>query len=329
MSWAEIKKAINSNLAVPLNEQFQMPKPLDYYFPFIGGSFPFNGGAANITISADTTWDDVIGFKQVGVLTINAGKVLTIARSPFYIFADEIVFGDAGSVINGNGPNGADAGTFSAVYARGATAVSGGGRAQGGCGGIMLAVLANKISGANGAIRANGGNGWSNNTNASAITQFGGQGALSNLFNNAEMQRYYGGILYVLSDGGGTLPYGGAGGGSGGSTGGGSGFGGGGGQGSPRDGKAYMGNGIGSMSINLWVMLAQLNCLGGGGGTAYVSTTGANSAASGGGGGAVLVIAKQISNTPTVQANGGVKSGSATYSGDGGAGFALVKEVSF
>ena len=301
--------------------------PLSFYFPFIGGSFPFHSGAANITISANTTWDDVIGFKQVGVLTINAGKVLTIARSPFYIFADEIVFGDAGSVINGNGPNGADAGTFSAVYARGGTAVSGSARTQGGCGGIMLAVLANKISGADGVIRANGGNGWSNNTNAGTTTYSGGQGALSNSFNNTgAVQLYVGGIVYVLSTGGGGAN-GGRGGGSGGQQGGGSGFGGGGGEASV--GLPYTNNGIGTMNINLWVMLAQLNCLGGGGGHAMAHTTGASSAASGGGGGAILVLAKTIANNPTVQANGGTMSGYATFGKDGGAGFALAKEVEF
>ena len=58
-------------------------------FSWAGGVFPF-AGTQDITVSGATTWNDSVGYKKVKKLTIAAGQTLTIQKSPFYIFADEI-----------------------------------------------------------------------------------------------------------------------------------------------------------------------------------------------------------------------------------------------
>lgn len=291
---------------------------LSQYFGWAGRSYPYNN-ETDIVISSNTTWSDAVGYKKVRKLTIAAGVILTIAKSPFVIFADEIVFGDAASIIDGSGPAGAASGTFATTYARGGTIVGGSARAQGGCGGIMLFILANTISGANGIIKANGGDGFRNTTNAGVNSQAGGQGSLSSSFDvgtggglelfagtsvltTATNKTYLHPQGRMLGDGGG----GGTGGGSG-INGGGSGIGGGGSGAAATNGGSPF-NTIRPDALN---ELAFLGCLGGGGGGASVNTTGTNNAAGGGGGGSIVVWSKFFNAIPTLQANGGAAVGTA------------------
>jgi hypothetical protein len=292
------------------------------YFSWAGSNFPFNSDSANITISAPTTWDDAVGYKKVGKLTINAGQTLTIQKSPFYIFADEIAFGDTDSTIDASGLSGsATPTTFPTTQANGATAQSGSALSQGGCGGGMLLILCNRITGANGIIKADGGNGYSNTTNASGDTFKGGQGALSSTINNggggesfilavngaltSSTATLLCSTLNLLGDGGGGNPRASGGGSGQGSAvsfvGGGSGIAGGGGAAAVENGFTAT---ITPMPLDL-IQLAQIKCRGGGGGAALVSTTGTGNICAGGGGGAILVFTHTTTATPTLQANGG------------------------
>jgi hypothetical protein len=301
-------------------------RPLDYYFPFVGGNFPYNGDAPDITISSNTVWDDFIGFKQVGKLTINAGVTLKIEQSPFIIFADEIVFGGTDSIIDGSGPSGAASGDHPSWCAKGATVVGNGGRVQAGCGGIMLLIVTNRISGAKGSIRANGGDGWAQQAPSSRQFAQGGQGALSALLPTDAPPEAWGGLGFYLARGGGNVSNGGGGtgGGSGGQIpgnynhGGGSGIGGGGASGAGTAGYPCPG----THNLKTWMFLHSLNCLGGGGGAAFNSTT---PTAAGGGGGLVGLLVGEIGVAPILEANGGVADGPAY---NGGAGFTFIEDVS-
>ncbi|WEK53312.1 MAG: hypothetical protein P0Y55_12015 [Candidatus Cohnella colombiensis] len=307
------------------------------YFGWAGSSFPF-AGETDVVISSNTTWSDVAGFRKIRKLTINAGIVLTIARSPFSIFADEIVFGSTTSQIKGDGPSGAASGNHSSNYARGATRETGNlaTRAQAGCGGIMLFVVARKFSGAAGVISANGGAGYfgtvaatgsgnANNQGQGALSSFRSSGlAVQEVYDGSASASSTSGINYLhplgrlLSDGGGGGGASGIGGGSGGVnnssniSGGGSGIGGGGGAYISGNNTLPGGQNI-TLSPNLLIELANFGCLGGGGGgVAYTlnSSSTANGEAAGGGGGSVCVWGREFAVTPVLQANGGLSSSS-------------------
>ena len=318
----------------------RVPKYLDGQLSlggWAGGTFPYDEDAADITISSDTSWTDSAGFKRVGLLTINSGIVLTIAISPFYIFAREIVFGSTGSIINGNGPSGASSGTFSAAYARGGTATGGSARAQGGCGGILLVVCAGRISGAAGVFRVNGGDGY-RNTTAPGVgngNSRGGQGCFSKSFNvSAASPEDWSGatgaagtppiLSHLFTGTGGTGgATGGASGGSGASSGGGSGGSGIGGGGGATSGGATAGaQGLILPGPQYLLFLASIGCLGGGGGGAAVpiDLDGTPNGAGGGGGGGLLVYTAEDQVTPTLQANGGAAT---TNGANGAAGVAI------
>lgn len=304
-----------------------------------GSRFPFSEGAADIVISGATTWSDAAGFKRVGKLTINAGQTLTIARSPFWIFADEINFGDTASQIFGGGPAGASSGTFSAAYARGATYVSTG-RAQGGCGGIILFVVCRTITGAAGKIVADGGNGYRDTTAAAATGGRGGQGAFSRNFDvSSANNEDWGGanglgvvgdnppllIALLLGSGGSIGNGGGVAGGSG--SGSGASAGGAGGSGIGGGGTASTliiaaGTSLVPPSPQQLMMLASMGCLGGGGGGAYCEiAVGTNNGSGGGGGGSVVVWVSDLAVTPTLTATGG------SGTGNGSAGAAGVTHL--
>lgn len=302
-----------------------------------GSRYPYHETAADVTISAPTTWNDVQGFHRVGKLTINASQTLTIGISPFFIFADEIVFGGTDSIIDASGAPGTSAATaFSATsFARGGTAVQTNGKAQGGCGGGILIVVARKISGAAGVIRANGGAAGGNTTNASAISSIGGQGALSSLFDGTTQQAWLGNFAVgvLLTEGGknGAGSAQGQGGGSGGGSGsgtnagaGGSGIAGGGGVNLAGSSATAGQDCRPVISPQQILYLASIGCLGGGGGCGGVHTTGSNNGAGGGGGGAVLVYVIDLAVTPTLSATGGALFGSGLA---GGAGYAQIIDL--
>jgi hypothetical protein len=315
---------------------------LSSFLGWAGSNFPYNSNSADITISGATTWNDACGYRKVGKLTINAGQTLTITKSPFYIFADEINFGDTSSCIDASGLSGsATPTTFPTTQANGGTAQSGSALAQGGCGGGMLFILCNRITGANGVIKANGGNGYKNVTNADSSTYGGGQGALSSAINysGSITEKFYyllgelgpvpegdtsaGTLAYsldkLLGAGGGAI-YGGVGGGSGSVQ-----------VASPTSNvcgsSGIGGGGSGTESGCLptitplpteLLMLANLRCLGGGGGPARVHTNGFYNCTGGGGGGSIVVWTHTATATPTLQANGGI--GTSTSNSDGAAG---------
>jgi len=352
MSWAEIKKAINSDLNKPLNVKIdELAEPgmfgMDIIsgLRFLRGVYPYHNGAADITISVDTTWDDVLGYKRVGKLTVAAGVKLTIARFPFFILADEIEFGDTSSWICADGLSGFAGMGYSAypdTYARGAILGSTA-RAAGGCGGGLLFILCNAISGANGKITADGGNGYYLPDSTSPITSRGGQGALSsqyiiaaNAAGATTIEDWKTGLIPIfvqLGVGGGLTTYAGTGGGSGGQTtalgAGGSGIGGGGAAGNAAN--VTVGAAASTqITPSLLMLLAQFGCKGGGAGGAYGSDTVAGrTAGGGGGGGAVCVLYKTKTATPALQANGGTGSyQNASYPGsNGGAGLTFLLEV--
>jgi hypothetical protein len=283
------------------------------FFGWAGSQFPFVPSAvADIVISAPTTWSDAVGYKQVGKLTINAGQVLSINKSPFYIFCNELNFGDTASIIDASGFNGNIAGGF--------TALGGGsaGTVRGGDGGGMLFIIAGKITGASGVIKANGGNGYGT---ASGSSQ-GGQGALSKSVSLAYAQSWDGTSVVtttnnptylnplgtVLGSGGNS---GGSGGGSGASSNGGCGGSGIGGGGCGSSAAAGLQSSV-LLIVNTLIELAKCGCRGGGGG-------GGNTAgAGGGGGGSVAIWTHSVVSQPVSQANGG------SLSGTGGAGAAGV-----
>lgn len=307
------------------------------YFGWAGTQYPFvPSGATDITISGATTWNDSVGYKQINKLTINAGQTLTIAKFPFYIFCNELNFGDSSSCIDASGLSGNSSLTaFPSTYARGATA----NQFQCGCGGGLIFIIAGKITGASGIIKANGGNGYiSNQTGAN--TWVAGQGALSTSFNipnSTALESFYvspfvGGAptsasnyYYTTSKllGAGGTAQGGVGGGSGGSAsgvvGGGSGIGGGGGC----NGTAATTNGSTS-SITLQpqdlLFLASIKCLGGGGGGTGSTGSSNQNNASGGGGGGIVVWTHSYVSQPTVQANGGNGTNIGGWTCNGGAG---------
>lgn len=311
-----------------------------------GKAFPYDGGAADVTIAGATTWADSARFRRVGLLTVNA--VLTIARFPFFIFCRELNFGGVG-VIDASGAAGlATAGqVHPPAYARGGNVESASSIANGGDGGGLIVIIAGRVTGnSGGAIKANGGAGAANaaGTNATGVMQVG-QGALSisqpaagaaavsqqiwagtNATPNYASQR----LSLVLSSsvglggtgggsGGGST---GAGGGGTGTAGGGSGIGGGGSAGvTTAPTAALVAPGPGDL-----LDLAILGCLGGGGGAAAVANTNnAGGGGGGGGGGGILVITDQFVITPVTQVTGGAAGGALASAG--GAGVAHLVEV--
>jgi len=354
MSWAEIKKAVNSDLSKPLNVKIdELAEPgmfgMDVIsgLRFLRGVYPYHNGAADITINEDTTWDDIWGFKRVGKLTIAAGKKLTIARFPFFILADEIEFGDVNSWICADGPSGAATGAFPETYSRGGTAESGAVRAQGGCGGGLLFVLCNSLSGADGKITANGGNGFAINENSGATRARGGQGALSfsyDVSTDAELWDTESLVMTfaLLANGGyhGGVINGGTGGGSGRgsassySAGGGSGIGGGAGaHADPNNTTRAPGGSLGTRRIvtpGNMLTLAVMGCRGGGGGGAALrsSTSYNDYNHGGGGGGGGVVVFYRTKNNFVVEANGGLNGGNSRWAAlAGGAGITMLLEV--
>jgi hypothetical protein len=304
MSWAEIKKAINSDLNKPLNEQ----SLLNAYFGWAGSKFPYDDGADDIIISGPTTWADSCGYKKVGRLTIHSDAVLSIKASPFYIFAREIVFTTINSQISADGNDGSidPALSFSA---------KGGGShetTRGGDGGGMLFIVAQRIYGEPGMISANGGNG----SDLGGTGSGGGQGCFDpTMITGTTPNRFFGPLASALADGGGSNTTAGAGGGSGSAGYGGSGIGGGGGR------SGGIGNPAKQLTPAILLELAKYGCLGGGGGGGSLNSM--NRAACGGGGGSVCVWVRELSTVaPILQANGGVKA----LGSDGGAGIThLIK----
>lgn len=298
-------------------------------FDWLGMRFPFEDSPADITISANTTWTDSEGFKRANILTINAGVTLTVARSPFFILCNELVFGSTTAIISGNGPNGrasygAGAPTNWSNYARGALVSqdnSGGGTnavwGEGGAGGIMLFVLARTIRGAAGIVRSNGGTGTGANTGGPVTdAATAAQGALTD--NQSDGTPGLTEVRLLLGTGGGASSYTGAGAeGGNGSTSvggdesyakGGSGIGGGGGYTSITATHATGSQANRTLGPIQLLFLAQLGCLGGGGGGAFCDNTGGLGKGAGGGGGVVCVWAYDLQVTPTLQANGGLNS---------------------
>lgn len=293
------------------------------HFAWAGKAYPF-AGTSDLTISSNTTWDDVAGFKKIRKLTINAGVTLKIDQTPFIIFADEIECG-AGAVIDISGPNGASSGDFTCRQPHGATAVSGGARAQGGCGGGFLVLLCNKLSGVALTIKANGGDGWRNNTTGSSDTPgvglegaFSRRGSRNPQWNGSDRadSGYLNLVGIWLGEGGGRYSSV-----TGMSSGGapGSGIGGGGGA---ELNDAGDGTQMDFRHILILLELLKYGCLGGGGGKAYVSSSSNRNPAAGGGGGAILVFANDPESiTPIMEANGGLGvTGSAVTVGNGAAG---------
>ena len=289
------------------------------YFSWAGRGFPFCDDAADITISGATTWNDAAGFKRAGKLTIAAGVTLTIAKTPFYIFAREIAFGGTTSTITASGYNGSVDNNTS-FSARGGGSHS---NVRGGDGGGMLFIVCDTISGANGRIWANGGNGYG----TSGGPEMGGQGAFSASFNlyAGAQERWSGeyvvtttssktylhplGVLLVAGGDDAVAQFAGTGGGSGAGLGGGSGIGGGG------SGYSSSGTNVGraakSLTPLLLITLAQSGCRGGGGGGGRPDGSG------GGGGGSVCVWARTLTSTPVLTANGGTPSNSGAAGGAG------------
>lgn len=122
------------------------------------GSFPFTN-EADVRIESYTEWDDIEGYRKVGVLTIGAGQQLRITRSPFIIFAKQIIFESTTSTINASGWHGTEYSRYASTsYATGGF-INQLGSVHGGCGGGMLLIVTDRVSGAQGSISANGGNG--------------------------------------------------------------------------------------------------------------------------------------------------------------------------
>lgn len=306
------------------------------YFSWAGSKFPYNVGASDITISANTTWNDSVGYKKVKKLTINAGITLTIAKSPFFIFADEINFGSATSCIDASGAG-----------AKGAMQYWNPTYCWCGNGGGLLIIVANSITGANGIIKANGldaGSGPS--LSGVSQTYVGGFGALSNLTSALAYQEDWcpapasnASVLapldlgrHLASGGGARI---GTGGGSGGwvnststAAGGGSGIGGGAGGYSSTSPFLKSGEACrATLTLAVLVQLALAGCKGGGGGAGMSYPSAGSLALGGGGGGGLGIFAHNQSATPTLQANGGnslYQSATPTSTYTGGAGVAYL-----
>jgi hypothetical protein len=305
----------------------------DNIFGWAGLSYPYNNASTtDVTISGATTWDEATypdGVRRLRKLTINANQTLTITKSPFFLFCDEISVG-AAAVIDASGYSGQ--GTQPTGQARGGRAATSGGTATGGSGGGILTIVCNKVTDAgSGAltIKANGGAGASTGTTQTGAQQ-AGQGAFSNNrpSNTSTNPEFWDGAVgtsgvvappdfgLYMGVGGAQTVVGGRGGGSGGTgtdqASGGSGIGAGGGGGA-----------IAATAFNhaptSWavVMMALYGCLGGGGGAAV----GSNTKAGGGGGGGAVVWRKAAGSniTPSLQATAGAGGG-----GGGGAGSAGV-----
>lgn len=298
-------------------EESALDNTLSNYFGWAGKSFPY-AGAADVTISIDTVWDDTDadvkkGFKKVKTLTIAAGKKLSINKSPFYIFAEGIVFGDTNSSIDISGPSGSSALlTFPSWCAKGSKY---GTYAQGGCGGGLLFIVCRKISGAAGQIKANGGNGWRNTDNASNLgaaglgtfdttvpefTQLLVSGGTHGTATGNPVQIYGGGG--IAEGGGGTATN------------------------STANGRAGRVPAKSSTPDEL-LWLARFGLLGGGGGGAGASSDGACNFAGGGGGGAICVWARDLDITPALIANGGIGACNAATTCPGGAGITHLIQV--
>lgn len=276
------------------------------------GKFPF-AGSTDVTISSNTTWNDASGYRKVKKLTITAGITLRINLTPFFIFADEIVFGDANSTIDISGPNGAASGNFEDIFAMGATTTdTTGSRAQGGCGGGMIFIVARKISGAAGKIKADGGTGYVNQTMAvNAVPQVHGYGAFG-IQAYAAPPFLLGGVdistsgIVAFPRTSNKLLGAGSGGGNYGSGG----FGVGGG-GVAKGAAGYTASDVGGTwslkpTPEELLSFAKMGLRGGGGGGAVVAGGGNYNTAGGGGGGSVVVWVRDLDVTPTITVNGGI-----------------------
>jgi len=293
---------------------------LNTYFGWAGKAFPY-AGTEDITIAEDTIWNDAVGYKKVKKLTIEAGKTLKINKTPFYIFAEEIEFGDEYSCIDASGLN-----TGVPFSAAGGGDISESSTGRAGDGGGMLFVVVKKISGAAGIIKANGADGI-----YSVNTVSGGQGALSHRRTvsgtSPTASEHWTGSFGSSSNS--ILPLGHLlAGGSQGGTGGGSGFtqssgnyaggGSGIGGGGSNYGPEYHGGASNGITVSQLLCLADMGCRGGGGG----GYGGGKSA--GGGGGSVVVWVREMLSAPVLQANGGLGTAGA---GNGGAGVTHLIEV--
>lgn len=313
---------------------------MDSFFGWAGAGFPY-AGADDITISADTTWNDACGYKKFKKLTINAGVTLKVERFPFYIFCDEL----AGTgIIDASGPSGSSSLTPHPDYAAaGGIKTANGAEAQGGCGGGIILICTRLISGAV-TIKANGGDGWKNTTARSTTGCYGApgggaialhysatnqlgvnwDGSASTAANGLNFLHPYG-----IMCGKGGSSYGGRGGGHGGCSsnytiiGGGSGIAGGGGVNNlatPAPGEQPE-----RFLVPLHLLrLVEYGCIGGGGGGAYVTNVADSNGAGGGGGGAIAIWYREKTTTPNLQANGGLASGVA---GNGAAGATFLITV--
>lgn len=147
-----------------------------------GGVFPYNGASTtDVTISANTTWttaDYPNRIVKLRKLTINAGIVLTLGSPgvPWFIFVDEIAFGDTSSEIRIDGNN-----TTSGGGGRGTIS----GTRYGGRGGGAVLIVARLFSGSNGLIRARGEAGSSDATAANADGVPGAGGPLFATFDSS------------------------------------------------------------------------------------------------------------------------------------------------
>lgn len=292
-----------------------------------------NDQTTDVTVSTNTTWTTTDYPDKVvvcDVLTIAASVKLTLRGGPWFIFCNELVFGDASSHIGADGPDGGASVTYDGDDIEGATVVNGSARAQGGCGGGAVAIFATTVSGSNGTISADGGDAFRDTDNAGSNDADDGEGAIDGLLYNATVSSVLPRGAYYGRGGNGNGANGGYAGGAGqdagtGGAAGGSGFGGGGGD-------ATGGNGDGAQPTitptpaTVFLMMLVDRARGGGGGGARVSTVGSANAAGGGGGGAALLFADVLDATPTVRANGGLEA-TPTNSADGAAGFAEIVEV--
>lgn len=329
-------------------ERMAWLESVQYLVPSLLAKIP---SAGNLTISGATTWNDAAGYKRVGTLTINAGQVLRIERSPFMIICDELVWGSTSSQINGDGPDGASSSPgLSYYFAQGGRCTDGSAVAQGGYGGAGLIIIAGRVSGAAGKITVNGGDAFANGTAPTTNNvASAGRGALdirwaANSSGTAKVgaatitvaaNALAGHLTAVLGPGGGAA--GGSGGGSGGETaiggsvaraGGGSGVGGGGGAGSDQSSAGNQAMfGVRPLTVDTLLMLYALGCAGGGGGGAEVQGTGNNSAG-GGAGGYVGLVTPDLAVTPTLEYAGGAGAQQGAAVGSAGAdGFGTIVVV--
>lgn len=269
--------------------------------------------------ASDATWGNATSltdhFYRLRDLTITAGEVATLTRSPTIIVCRRLTFGSSGSVISANGVGGAGGTTANSRGGRGA--LNGQAAAQGTYTDPLGSAL-HLVLGAGGAENAAG----------AASTLVGLHEALE--------------LIAMGCVGGGGGGGGGTGAGADGGTsragvrgqsgqttsgrrggGGGSGVGGGGGGGGASD--SFVGA-EGNGGAGGGTVLIVCDTIAGAAGT--VRANGADGTAAGGqgghggdgGGGLVIVLTRNALFTPVVQANAGAGPGQ-----DGGAGFALVQ----